>query len=121
MKKSLFLNDLGLLFGAREKAFNSFKIRLFPTKNLDKIPARKPTPEPATDPEVAKEPATEPEVAKESTKSKKANTKRKISSLKLGENFLNEVKNEEKNEKIFHEFCNYHSPPFLVKDLYEGN
>ena len=69
--KNSFLNDLGLLFGAREKAFNSFKIRLFQTKNLDKIPACEPRPEPATEPEVAKEPATEPEVAKEPTKSKK--------------------------------------------------
>ena len=39
----------------------------------------------------------------------------------MGEKFLNEVKNEEKNEKIFHEFWNLHYPPFLVKDLYKDN
>ena len=55
---------------------------------------RESTPEPAAEPEVAKEPAT------------KAKTKCTISSLKLCENFLNEIKNEEKNMncQIFDEF-----------------
>ena len=89
------------LFSARETVLNSFKIRLFPIKNFDKVPTREPTPEPATEPEVAKEPTTEPEVAKESTRATKtttAKTKRKTSSLKLRETFLNEIKNEEKSK-----------------------
>ena len=38
-------------------------------------------------------------------------------------NFLNEIKNEEKNihEQIIREYFNCQSPSFLVKDLYEGN
>ena len=98
------------------------KSRLFPTKNFNKIP----TPEPPTESEVAKEPATEPEVATESikaTKAMKTKTQHKISSLKMRENFFNEIKNEEKsiNEQIFNELFNYHYPSFLIKDLYEEN
>ena len=61
---------------------------------------RESTPEPSAEPEVAKEPATETEPAT------KAKTKCTISSLKLCENFLNEIKNEEKNMncQIFDEF-----------------
>ena len=75
---------------------------------MDKIPAREPTSEPTTELEVAEEAATE------QTKAKKAKTKRKISSLKLGENFLNEIRNEEKNinQQIFYKFFNYHHPLF---------
>ena len=56
------------------------------------------------------------EVATEPTKAKKAKTTRKIFSLKLRENFLNEFKNEEKNinEQMFGEYFNYHSPSSLV-------
>ena len=98
------------------------KSRLFPTKNFNKIP----TPEPATESEVAKEPATKPEVATESikaTKAMKTKNQHKISSLKMRENFFNEIKNEEKsiNEEIFNELFNYHYPSFLIKDLYEEN
>ena len=82
--KMSVLNNLGLIFSAREKVFNSFKSRLILIKHLDKITARQPT-EPATELEAAKEPATEAEVAKEPTKATKAKTKRKISSLKLHE------------------------------------
>ena len=81
MKKKSFLNNLGLLFSAREKVLNSFKNWLFPIKNLDKIPTRVLKTKPTTEPE----PATEPT---------KAKSKREISSLKLCENFLNEIKNE---------------------------
>ena len=88
MKISLFfLDNLRLLFSLREKVLNSFRKRLFPIKNLDQIPIREPTPQP----EVAKEPATT-----EPTKATKAKTKRKISTLKLREKILNEIKNEEK-------------------------
>ena len=74
----------------------SFKTRLFPIKNLNKIPLN----EPATEPKGAKESVTEPEVAAKATK---ANTKRKIFSLKFPEELLNNIKNEEKNinEQIF--------------------
>ena len=45
LENKSFLNKLGSLFGAREKGLNFFKSRLFPIKNLDKIPTREPTPE----------------------------------------------------------------------------
>ena len=96
LEKKSYLDNLGLLFSEREKVLNTFKSRLFPIKYLDKIATREPTPEPAT----------EPEVAIESTKVTKAKTKRKMSSLKLHEEFLNKIKNEEKknkNEQIFRE------------------
>ena len=50
-------------------------------------------------------------------------SKHKKSSLKLREEFLNEIKNEENNinEQIFKEYFTYNSPSFLVKDLYEDN
>ena len=42
-------------------------------------------------------------------------------SLKLCEEFLNKIKNDERNinKQIFNEFFNYQNPSFLVKDLYE--
>ena len=41
----------------------------------------------------------------------------------MRENFLNKIKNEEKNmnEQIFKEYFGYESPSFLIKDLYESN
>ena len=43
LKKSFFLNNLGLFFDAREKVFNNlFNSRLFPIKILDKIPTQVP-------------------------------------------------------------------------------
>ena len=73
----------------QEKVLNSFKSRLFPTREQTE-------PELATEPELPTEPepATEPEVA---TKTTKAKTKGKMSSLKLCEEFLNKIKNEKKN------------------------
>ena len=68
--KIIFWNNLELLISARENVLNTFKSRLFPIKNLDKIPTREPT----------------SEVAREPTKATKAETKRKISSLKLKRN-----------------------------------
>ena len=68
---------LALLFSARENAPNSFKSRLFPIKNLDKSSIC--------------EPATESEVATEPTIATKAKTKRKISSLKMREEFRNQI------------------------------
>ena len=91
------------LFSASVKVLNNFKTRLFPTKNLDKFQTR------------------EPEI--ELTKATKTKTKRKIFSLKLREEFLNEIKNEDKNinQQIFRGYFNDQSPSFLVKDLYEVN
>ena len=90
LDKKSFLNNLGLLFSAREKVLNSFKSRLFPIKNLDTFPTREPTRGTTTETKVAKEPAKQP------IKATKAKTKRKISSLKLREELLNKIKNEEK-------------------------
>ena len=33
-----FLKNTGLLLSARKNVFNNFKSKIFPTKNLDKIP-----------------------------------------------------------------------------------
>ena len=68
--KKKFLNNLGLLFSAREKVLNSFKSRLFPIKKLHKILTRETTPEPAAETEVIKEPAIEPKLATKVTKTK---------------------------------------------------
>ena len=43
-----------MLFNVSEKILNNFKIRLFPIKNLNKIPTQELTPEPATEPAVAR-------------------------------------------------------------------
>ena len=66
-----FLIILALLFSARENVPNSFKSRLFPIKSLDKSSIC--------------EPATEPTIAT------KAKTKREISSLKMREEFRNQI------------------------------
>ena len=50
--KRSFLNNLRQLFGPREKVLKNFKSRLFPTKNVDKIPTR----QAATEPEIETEP-----------------------------------------------------------------
>ena len=69
-----FLNNLVLLFSAREKVLNNFKSRLFVIKNLDKIPTREPTPEKAAElaaeptPKVATEPAPKPATEATATK-----------------------------------------------------
>ena len=39
-------------FKTREKVLNNLKRKIFPTKNLDKIPTPEPTPEPAPEPTV---------------------------------------------------------------------
>ena len=70
-KKKSFLNNLGILCSAREKVLNSFRSRLFPIKNLDKIPTN--------------EPATEPALVTKPRKARKAKNKHKTFSLKLSE------------------------------------
>ena len=76
IQKNSFLTNLELLFSIGEKVLNNFKSKLFPIKNLEKIPTR--------------EQATEP--TSETTKATKPKTKRNISSLELLEEFLNEIK-----------------------------
>ena len=111
-KKGIFY--LGLPFSGREKVLNSFKSRLFPIKNLDKIPTCQPTPEPDAEatPEVATEPIPKPPAGATPTKHKK-------SKLKLQQEFMNKIIDEEKdiNNKIFLNYFIYHNPLFLVKDL----
>ena len=81
------------MFITREKVLNSFKRRLFPIESLDKFPTREPTPEAATE-TIAAAKATKPKA------------KRKISLLKLGEEFLDKIKSEEKNinKQIFKDY-----------------
>ena len=79
---------MALSFSAREKCFYSFKSRLFPIKNLDKIPTSQPTSEPAAEP--ATGPAAEPtkEVA---TKPGTEPINQKKSKLKLQQEFMNKI------------------------------
>ena len=65
----------------QKKVINNFKSKIFPIKNLDKTPTLKPAP----DSKVFDKP-----------KTTKAKTKCKIFPLKLREDFLSEIKNEEK-------------------------
>ena len=53
----------------------------------------------------------------------KAKTNCKKSPLKLLEEFINEIKNDEKNinEQIFKEYLFYRAPLFLAKQLYNSN
>ena len=90
------LNNLGLLFSAREKILNDFKSRLFPIKSLDEIPALEP----------------KPEVTTELTKQKK-------SKLKWQQESMNKIIPNEKdiNEEIFWNYFKYQNPLFLAKDL----
>ena len=61
IEKEFFINNLGLLFSAREKLLNNFRNRLFPIKHLDRIPTCEPSRE------------STPELATEPTKYKKSN------------------------------------------------
>ena len=100
MKKSFF-NNLGLLFSAREQALNTFKSRLFPIKNLEKIATSEPT----------------PELLKQLTKYKK-------STLKSQQEFVNEnIANEKDiNNEIFWNYFKYQNSSFLANYLlYEKN
>ena len=94
LEKKSFLNNLGLLFSAREKVFNNFKSRLFPVKNLDKIPTSEPAAEPAAD---------------------KTPTKNKRSKLKIKLEFI--ANEKDINYEIFWDYFKYQNPSFLAKDL----
>ena len=84
------------MFSAREKIVNSFKSRLFPIKNLERIPLRQPAAESAA----------------ESTKHKKCK-------LKMEQEFINEIIAEERgiDNEIFLDYFKYQNPSLLVKDL----
>ena len=43
IEKRSFINNVGLFLSAREKMLNHFKNKIFPIKNLDKIPTPKST------------------------------------------------------------------------------
>ena len=94
-----------MLFSTREKVLKTFKSRLFPRKNFDKIP----TPEPAAEPT--------PEVAIEPTET--TPTKHKQSKLKLHKEFMNDIIADQKDIKneIFLDYFKFQNPPLLVKDL----
>ena len=94
-----------MLFSTREKVLKSFKSRIFPRKNFDKIP----TPEPAAEPT--------PEVATEPTEA--TPTKHMKSRLKFHQEFMNEIIADQKDEKneIFLDYFMYQNPLLLVKDL----
>ena len=47
--KNTWKNNLGLLFSAIEQILDTFESRIFPIKNLGKIPTHAPTPEVATE------------------------------------------------------------------------
>ena len=82
------------------KVLKIFKSRLFPIKNLDKIWTGGPTREPT------------PQLAVESTKHKK-------SKLKLQQEFIHEIKADEKdaNDEIFWNYFKCQNPSFFAKDL----
>ena len=67
----------------------------------------------------------QPELKLESKPKSKPDSKHRKSSLKLREEFFNEVVDEEKyiNEEIFRNYFKYQTPSSLVKDLFkaEGN
>ena len=88
IEKKFFLNNWGFFLSAREKVLNNFESRLFSIKNLGKTSTHEPKFESAFQP--APEPT--PETTK-ATKETKTKTKRKISQLKLREQFLSESKN----------------------------
>ena len=84
LEKKTFLNNIGLLFTAREKVLNSFKRRLFPIKNLEKIATREAAAEPDTD---------------------KTPTKHKKSKLKLQLEFI--ASKKDINDEIFWDYFKY--------------
>ena len=81
LDKKYFLNNLGLLFSAREKVLNSFKIRLFPIKECEQAPDQAPEQAP----------------------------KEKKSKIRLHIELINEIETDEKyiNVEIFWKYFKY--------------
>ena len=79
-----------------QEKLNNFKSRLFPIKNLDKIPTREPAPELAAEP-----------------------TKHRESKLTLQQEFMYEIIADKKDisDKIFRNYFKCQNPSFLAKDL----
>ena len=95
--EKVFLNNLGILFTAREIVLNSFKSNLFPTRNLDEI--------------LTQVPVTEPEVATKPTKVQNNN------------NFETKLKTKKKNinQQLFRDYFLYQTPSYLTRVLYDSN
>ena len=77
--KNVFLNNLGLLFSARESVLNTIQNEKFSIKNFDKIPTCEPTTKAATKP-----------------------TKHKKSKLKLQKELMNEFIATKKIQMVKH-------------------
>ena len=99
-EKELFKNNLGLLFSARENVLNNFKRKLFPIKNLGKIPTCESKPEVIT--------KLTPEIATEKAKHKKTK-------LKLQQKFMNQIIDDRKNVngEIFWNYFKFQNPSVL--------
>ena len=84
---------------------------MFPVKSPDKNSPPEPAPKPRPKPEVFR-----------TLKTTKAKIKRKISPVKLREEFLNEIANEEKtSDELFKTYFGYHNASFLEKYLFKDN
>ena len=92
VEKKLFLSNIGLAFTTWVRVLNNFKNRLFPIKNL--------------------EPEHKSETKSEAKSELGAEPKYREFSLKLHEDFLNQIVNKE----IFRNYFKYQNPLFLVKD-----
>ena len=101
VEKRSFLNNDRLFLSAKERVLNSFKSNIFPTKIPDKVPTPNATPDPTPDPTPKPIVFCTPKPTKE--------PRNKISSLKLHENFLNKIVNDEKiiNKEIFKKYFGY--------------
>ena len=101
MKKDLFegIQDYFLVQEKINK--NSFKTKIFPAKNSDKIPILEQEPEPTV--------FTTPKPTKEWTNNSKSYV-----------DFQNKITNDETNinAEIFNEYFKYHNPTCLLKDLF---
>ena len=89
---------------------------MFPVKSPDKNSPPEPAPEPAP------KPRPKPAVFR-TLKTTKAKIKRKVSPVKLREEFLNEIANEEKtiSDELFKTYFGYHNASFLKKYLFKDN
>ena len=111
VKKIFILENVRVLLEVREIVLNSFKSNLFPLEEITPDP----TPDLTTDLPVFYTP--------KQTREQSSISKIKISPFKLSENFIDEIRDEEKyiNNEIFKAYFEYQNPLFLVKDLLKAN
>ena len=95
IEKRSFINNVGLFLSAREKMLNHFKNKIFPIKNLDKIPTLARTPKWTTDTTVFDTPEPAPDLTVFDTP-KPRKTQIKESQSKLREIFMNKIENYKK-------------------------